>query len=54
KSDKLKPPSSINVPHILCENHSKMETALERLTNREKFGVAAGELSEDKASKGGS
>ncbi|CUS06967.1 unnamed protein product [Tuber aestivum] len=52
KSDKLKPASSINVRHILCEKHSKMETVLERLANGEKFDAVARELSEDKARQG--
>ncbi|PWW73391.1 FKBP-like protein [Tuber magnatum] len=54
KSDKLKPANSINVRHILCEKHSKMETVLERLANGEKFDAVARELSEDKARQGGS
>lgn len=49
KSDKLKSANSINVCCILCEKHSKMETVLERLVNREKFDAVARELSEDKA-----
>lgn len=51
---KLKSANSINVRHILCEKHSKMETVLERLGNGEKFDVVARELSEDKARSGGS
>lgn len=54
KDDKLKPANSINVRHILCEKHSKMETVLERLGNGEKFDTVARELSEDKARQGGS
>lgn len=50
---KLKGANSINVRHILCEKHSKMETVLERLGNGEKFDVVARELSEDKARAGG-
>lgn len=51
---KLKPANSLNVRHILCEKHSKMETVLERLGNGEKFDAVARELSEDKARQGGS
>lgn len=51
---KLKSANSINVRHILCEKHSKMETVLERLGNGEKFDAVARELSEDKARSGGS
>lgn len=51
---KLKPANSLNVRHILCEKHSKMETVLERLGNGEKFDAVARELSEDKARSGGS
>lgn len=50
---KLKAANSINVRHILCEKHSKMETVLERLGNGEKFDAVARELSEDKARSGG-
>lgn len=50
---KLKGANSINVRHILCEKHSKMETVLERLGNGEKFDAVARELSEDKARAGG-
>lgn len=53
-TDKLKPANSLNVRHILCEKHSKMETVLERLANGEKFDAVARELSEDKARQGGS
>lgn len=46
---KLKPATSINVRHILCEKHSKKEEALEKLRNGAKFDEVAREMSEDKA-----
>ncbi|KAI4933077.1 Peptidyl-prolyl cis-trans isomerase pin4 [Alternaria conjuncta] len=51
---KLKPATSINVRHILCEKHSKKEEALEKLRNGAKFDEVAREMSEDKARQGGS
>jgi NIMA-interacting peptidyl-prolyl cis-trans isomerase 4 len=51
---KLKPATSINVRHILCEKHSKKEEAMERLRNGAKFDEVAREMSEDKARQGGS
>ncbi|KAF2183138.1 peptidyl-prolyl cis-trans isomerase pin4 [Zopfia rhizophila CBS 207.26] len=52
-SGKLKPATSINVRHILCEKHSKKEEALEKLRNGAKFDDVAREMSEDKARQGG-
>jgi NIMA-interacting peptidyl-prolyl cis-trans isomerase 4 len=49
---KLKPATSINVRHILCEKHSKKEEALERLKKGDKFDDVARSLSEDKARQG--
>jgi NIMA-interacting peptidyl-prolyl cis-trans isomerase 4 len=50
---KLKPASSINVRHILCEKHSKKEQALARLRDeKHKFDDVARDLSEDKARQG--
>ncbi|KAF1842884.1 peptidyl-prolyl cis-trans isomerase pin4 [Cucurbitaria berberidis CBS 394.84] len=51
---KLKPATSINVRHILCEKHSKKEEALEKLRNGAKFDDVARDMSEDKARQGGS
>merc|ERR1712046_484904 len=51
---KLKPATSINVRHILCEKHSKKEEALEKIRNGAKFDEVAREMSEDKARQGGS
>ncbi|CAO2653110.1 Nn.00g025210.m01.CDS01 [Neocucurbitaria sp. VM-36] len=51
---KLKPATSINVRHILCEKHSKKEEALEKIRNGAKFDDVAREMSEDKARQGGS
>jgi parvulin-like peptidyl-prolyl isomerase len=51
---KLKPATSINVRHILCEKHSKKEEALEKLRNGAKFDDVAREMSEDKARQGAS
>ncbi|RMZ66530.1 peptidyl-prolyl cis-trans isomerase pin4 [Pyrenophora seminiperda CCB06] len=53
-ASKLKPATSINVRHILCEKHSKKEEALEKLRNGAKFDEVAREMSEDKARQGGS
>jgi len=49
---KLKPATSINVRHILCEKHSKKEEAIEKLRNGAKFDEVAREMSEDKARQG--
>ncbi|KAK2801177.1 Peptidyl-prolyl cis-trans isomerase pin4 [Onygenales sp. PD_10] len=54
KGKGLKPATSINVRHILCEKHSKKEEALEKLRNGAKFDEVAREYSEDKARQGGS
>ncbi|KAH6633689.1 peptidyl-prolyl cis-trans isomerase pin4 [Boeremia exigua] len=51
---KLKPATSINVRHILCEKHSKKEEALEKIRGGAKFDEVAREMSEDKARQGGS
>jgi NIMA-interacting peptidyl-prolyl cis-trans isomerase 4 len=49
---KLKPATSINVRHILCEKHSKKEEALVKLNAGTKFDEVAREFSEDKARQG--
>jgi NIMA-interacting peptidyl-prolyl cis-trans isomerase 4 len=49
---KLKPATSINVRHILCEKHGKKEEALEKLRNGGKFDDVAREMSEDKGRQG--
>jgi NIMA-interacting peptidyl-prolyl cis-trans isomerase 4 len=54
KDNKPKPATSINVRHILCEKHSKMETVLSRLAAGERFDAVARDMSEDKARQGGS
>ncbi|KAF2009261.1 peptidyl-prolyl cis-trans isomerase pin4 [Aaosphaeria arxii CBS 175.79] len=54
KGGKLKPATSINVRHILCEKHSKKEEALQKLRDGAKFDEVAREFSEDKARQGGS
>jgi NIMA-interacting peptidyl-prolyl cis-trans isomerase 4 len=51
-SSKLKPATSINVRHILCEKHSNKEKALARLIAGDKFDEVARDLSEDKARQG--
>ncbi|MCJ1432209.1 Peptidyl-prolyl cis-trans isomerase pin4 [Xylographa pallens] len=51
---KLKPATSINVLHILCEKYSKKEEALTKLRDGAKFDDVAREFSEDKARQGGS
>ena len=50
----LKPATSINARHILCEKHSKKEEALTKLRDGGKFDEVAKEYSEDKARQGGS
>lgn len=54
KSGKLKPANSIKVRHILCEKHSKITEAMERIKNGERFDKVAEQMSEDKAKAGGS
>jgi NIMA-interacting peptidyl-prolyl cis-trans isomerase 4 len=49
---KLKPATSINVRHILCEKHGKKEEALAKLNAGSKFDEVAREMSEDKARQG--
>ncbi|KAF2817533.1 FKBP-like protein [Mytilinidion resinicola] len=53
-SGKLKPATSINVRHILCEKHGKKEEAATKLREGVKFDEVAREFSEDKARQGGS
>lgn len=56
KSDKpagkLKPATSINVRHILCEKFSKKEEALTKLKGGAKFDEVAREFSKDKTRQG--
>jgi NIMA-interacting peptidyl-prolyl cis-trans isomerase 4 len=51
-ASKLKPATSINVRHILCEKHSIKEKALEQLASGRKFDDVARDLSDDKARQG--
>ncbi len=51
-SSKLKPATSINVRHILCEKHSRKEDALTKIRDGAKFDDVAREFSEDKARQG--
>ncbi|KAF3938590.1 hypothetical protein ABW19_dt0210427 [Dactylella cylindrospora] len=51
---KLRPATSINVRHILCEKHSKALEVIEKLNEGGKFDALAREYSEDKARQGGS
>lgn len=53
KQDKLKPANSVMVRHILCEKHSKIIQAMEKLQAGSKFSDVAVEFSEDKAKQGG-
>ena len=53
KDGKLKPATSINVRHILCEKFSKKEEALAKLNDGAKFDEVARDFSEDKARQGG-
>lgn len=57
KSDtdtKLKPANHVKVRHIMCEKHSKITAALEKLQSGTSFSKVAEEFSEDKAKAGGS
>ena len=49
KDSKLKAATAINVRHILCEKHSRITEALEKIQNGESFSKVAQEYSEDKA-----
>jgi len=50
----LKPATAINVRHILCEKHSKVTEALQKIQEGQRFDKVAQEYSEDKAKAGGS
>ncbi|TGZ79111.1 FKBP-like protein [Ascodesmis nigricans] len=50
----LKPATSINVRHILCEKHSDIVAAQARIDAGESFDKVAREVSQDKARQGGS
>jgi len=45
--------TSVKVRHILCEKHSKITEAMEKLKSGVKFNVVAEQYSEDKARQGG-
>ncbi|GMH32505.1 hypothetical protein BSKO_00339 [Bryopsis sp. KO-2023] len=45
--------SQVKVRHILCEKHSKVMEALEKVNSGAKFEEVAREFSEDKARQGG-
>ncbi|XP_004643389.1 peptidyl-prolyl cis-trans isomerase NIMA-interacting 4-like [Octodon degus] len=45
--------SAVKVRHILCENHSKIMEAMEKLKSRMRFIEVVEQYSEDKARKGG-
>jgi len=50
----LKPANAINVRHILCEKHSRIMEALQKIQEGQRFDKVAQEYSEDKAKAGGS
>lgn len=50
---KLKPATHVKVRHILCEKHSKVMEALEKINEGQQFATVAGQYSEDKARQGG-
>jgi len=50
----LKPATAVNVRHILCEKHSKVSEALQKIQEGQRFDKVAQEYSEDKAKAGGS
>ncbi|XP_037765324.1 peptidyl-prolyl cis-trans isomerase NIMA-interacting 4 isoform X2 [Chelonia mydas] len=45
--------SSVKVRHILCEKHSKIMEAMEKLKSGVRFSEVASQYSEDKARQGG-
>jgi NIMA-interacting peptidyl-prolyl cis-trans isomerase 4 len=49
---KLKPATSINVRHILCEKHGRKQDALAELAKGTAFNKVAEDFSEDKARQG--
>ena len=49
----IKGGTSVKVRHILCEKHSKIMEALEKLNAGTKFNEVATQYSEDKAKQGG-
>ncbi|KAJ1641948.1 Peptidyl-prolyl cis-trans isomerase pin4 [Coemansia erecta] len=51
---KLKAANVVTVRHILCEKHSKILEALDKLRQGKDFASVAMEYSEDKAKQGGS
>lgn len=44
--------SAVKVRHILCEKHSKVMEAMEKLKEGQKFNEVASSFSEDKARQG--
>ncbi|KAJ8473642.1 hypothetical protein ONZ51_g7737 [Trametes cubensis] len=54
KGGGLKPATSVNVRHILCEKQSKALEALQKIQEGQRFDKVAQEYSEDKAKAGGS
>ncbi|KAI8972832.1 FKBP-like protein [Trametes punicea] len=54
KGGGLKPATSVNVRHILCEKQSRALEALQKLQEGQRFDKVAQEYSEDKAKAGGS
>ncbi|KAK9822780.1 hypothetical protein WJX74_007971 [Apatococcus lobatus] len=52
-NQKLKGATAVKIRHILCEKHSKVQEALNRIQAGEKFEQVAREASEDKARQGG-
>jgi NIMA-interacting peptidyl-prolyl cis-trans isomerase 4 len=53
ESAKLKAANAVKVRHILCEKHSKITEALEKINAGERFDKVAEAYSEDKAKAGG-
>ncbi|KAI0370588.1 FKBP-like protein [Pilatotrama ljubarskyi] len=54
KGGGLKPATSVNVRHILCEKQSRALEALQKIQEGQRFDKVAQEYSEDKAKAGGS
>jgi len=52
--NKLKAATAVQVRHILCEKHSRITEALQKLQEGQRFDKVAQEYSEDKAKAGGS
>ncbi|XP_077987970.1 peptidyl-prolyl cis-trans isomerase NIMA-interacting 4-like [Glandiceps talaboti] len=53
KGKQMKGGTTVKVRHILCEKHSKVMEAMEKLKSGQRFNEVATQYSEDKARQGG-